>query len=143
MQCRVLAAQDQRRALLLPALLIPALLEVARAAHGVVHPGPLPPIVDLEADKAVMDLGLFELQVEGSLVERGMIGGPWIPRFALLFAALLPGRQGGQIGASLADGLLHGCAPGVGGHAWKAGSEVPIGEGMGMLVRGNGTLLQP
>ena len=72
-----------------------------------------------------------------------MIGGSWKPRFALLLAAFLPGRQGREVGSCLADGLLHGRAPGVGGHTGKAGSEVPIGEGMGMLFGRDGTLLQP
>ena len=94
MQCRVLAPQDQGRALLLPASLLPALLEVARAAHGIVHPGPLLPVVDLEADKTVVDLGLCELQVEGSLIKGGVIGGSWKPRFALLLAAFLKGAPG-------------------------------------------------
>jgi hypothetical protein len=66
---------------------------VARAADGVVHPHPLLPVVDLEADKAVVDLGLCELQVEGSLVEGGVIDSSWKARFTLLLAALLPGRQ--------------------------------------------------
>src|SRR5258708_28306111 len=123
MQRRVLATQDQGRALLLPVVLMPALQEVARAADGVVHPGPLAPVIDLEADKAVVDPGLFELQVEGSLVEGGMIGGSWKPRVTLFLTASLPGSQDREVGSSLADRLLHGRAPGVDGHAWKAGLD--------------------
>ncbi len=143
MQRCLLATQDQGRALLLPVLLLPALLKVARAADGVVHPDPPAPIIDLEADKAVVDLGLCELQVEGSLVKGRVIGGPWKPRFAFLLAAFPPGRQGSEVGASLANRLLHGCAPGVDGHAWKAGLKVPSLERMGMLCGRDGTFLEP
>ncbi|SRR5258708_1451611 len=64
-------------------------------------------------------------------------------RFALLLPLLLPGRQCGQIGSCLADGLLHGCTPGVDEHPWKAGLEIPSGEEVRMLFRRDGTFLQP
>jgi hypothetical protein len=73
--------------------------------------------------------------LDASLVERGVIGGRWIPWFALLLPARFPVRVIGEIGADFANRVFdHRAAVGK-GHAWKALGKVPAGPGMGMGCR--------
>jgi hypothetical protein len=61
MQFSRLCPQDQRGTLLLPGLIAVALLKVAAAHHGIVHPPPRLAIVDLELHKPLLHLSTLPM----------------------------------------------------------------------------------
>jgi hypothetical protein len=75
MQFGTLRVENQLGACFFPGGLLYPLLEVARGLDRVVVPLPARPGVDFELCKTVLRLAGFQIQAEGALIERGMIGG--------------------------------------------------------------------
>ena len=72
-QSRRVFAQDQLGTLLLPSWLRSALLKVPAVLNGIIDPDPSIPIVDLEANKRLVQIQTVQLQPLCSFVEGRMI----------------------------------------------------------------------
>ena len=75
MQFGTLLAENQLGAFRFPGGFLDPLLEVARGLDRVVVPLPARPGVDFQVRKTVLRIEGFQIQGEGALIERGMIGG--------------------------------------------------------------------